>query len=98
LAPIKKKQQIKGRSTTKPGSLLKNNIAVRTFSDWDHTKPGFFEVDLVSHDGGNAKGDFIQRLNFTDIATCWDEMIAVKNKAGYLGESKRLKKGGPLPY
>jgi len=42
---------------------------------------GFFEVDLVSHDGGLSRGDFIQSLNFTDIATCWDEMIAVKNKA-----------------
>jgi len=81
LADIRKKQQIKGRSTTRPGSLLKKNIPVRTFSGWDNTKPGFFEVDLVSHDGGNLRGDVIQSLNFTDIATCWDEMIAVKNKA-----------------
>ncbi|HPK87493.1 MAG TPA: transposase, partial [Atribacterota bacterium] len=81
LADIRKKQQIKGRSTTRPGSLLKKNIPVRTFSEWDNTRPGFFEVDLVSHDGGNSRGDFIQSLNFTDIATCWIEMIAVKNKA-----------------
>ena len=81
LADIRKKQQIKGRSTTRPGSLLKKNIPVRTFSEWDNAKPGFFEVDLVSHDGGNLRGDVIQSLNFTDIATCWDEMIAVKNKA-----------------
>lgn len=81
LADIRKKQQIKGRSTTRPGSLLKKNIPVRTFSEWDNTRPGFFEVDLVSHDGGNSRGDFIQSLNFTDIATCWMEMIAVKNKA-----------------
>ena len=81
LADIRKKQQIKGRSTTKPGSLLKKNIPVRTYSQWDNTKPGFFEVDLVSHDGGLLRGDFIQSLNFTDIATGWDEMIAVKNKA-----------------
>jgi len=81
LADIRKKQQIKGRFTTRPGSLLKKNIPVRTFSGWDNTKPGFFEVDLVSHDGGNLRGDVIQSLNFTDIATCWMEMIAVKNKA-----------------
>jgi len=81
LADIRKKQQIKGRSTTRPGSLLKKNIPVRTFSEWNNTKPGFFEVDLVSHDGGLLRGDFIQSLNFTDIATCWDEMVAVKNKA-----------------
>ncbi len=60
---------------------MKKNIPIRTFSEWDNAKPGFFEVDLVSHDGGLSKGDFIQSLNFTDIATCWDEMIAVKNKA-----------------
>jgi len=43
--------------------------------------PGFFEVDLVSHDGGAVRGDFAQSLNFTDIATGWVEMVAVKNKA-----------------
>ena len=81
LADTRKKQQIKGRSTTRPGSLLKKKIPIRTFSHWDEKRPGFFEVDLVSHDGGNLRGDFIQSLNFTDIATGWDEMIAVKNKA-----------------
>ena len=62
LAPVRKKQQIKGRSTTRPGSLLKKNIPIRTYSEWDDTIPGFFEVDLVSHDGGNYRGDFIQSL------------------------------------
>ena len=81
LAPVRKRQQIKGRSTTRPGSLLKKNIPIRTYSEWDDTIPGFFEVDLVSHDGGQSRGDFIQSLNFTDIATGWDEMVAVKNKA-----------------
>lgn len=81
LAPVRKKQQLKGRSTTRPGSLLKKNIPIRTYSEWDDRRPGFFEVDLVSHDGGQSRGDFIQSLNFTDIATGWDEMVAVKNKA-----------------
>ena len=81
LADIRKKQQIKGKSTTRPGSLLKKSIPIRTFSQWDESKPGFFEVDLVSHDGGNLRGDVNQSVNFTDIATGWMEMIAVKNKA-----------------
>ena len=81
LADTRKKYQIKGRSTTRPGSLLKKSIPIRTFADWDEKVPGFFEVDLVSHDGGAARGDFLQSLNFTDIATGWEEMIAVKNKA-----------------
>jgi len=81
LADTRKKYQIKGRSTTRPGSLLKKSIPIRTFADWDEKVPGFFEVDLVSHDGGAARGDFLQSLNFTDIATGWEEMIALKNKA-----------------
>jgi len=81
LAPIRKKQRIKGKSTTRPGSLLKKSIPIRTFSEWNNKRPGFFEVDLVSHDGGNLRGDVNQSVNFTDIATGWMEMVAVKNKA-----------------
>jgi len=81
LADTRKKYRIKGRSTTRPGSLLKKSIPIRTFADWNEKVPGFFEVDLVSHDGGAVRGDFLQSLNFTDIATGWVEMIAVKNKA-----------------
>jgi len=81
LTDTRKRYRIKGRSTTRPGSLLKKSIPIRTFADWDEKVPGFFEVDLVSHDGGAARGDFNQSLNFTDITTGWDEMIAVKNKA-----------------
>ncbi len=81
LANTRKKYRIKGRSTTRPGSLLKKSIPIRTFADWDEKVPGFFEIDLVSHDGGAVRGDFLQSLNFTDIATGWVEMVAVKNKA-----------------
>jgi hypothetical protein len=81
LAETRKRYRVKGRSTTRPGSLLKKSIPIRTFADWDEKVPGFFEVDLVSHDGGAVRGDFLQSLNFTDIATGWVEMIAVKNKA-----------------
>ena len=59
LADTRKKYRIKGRSTTKPGTLLKKSISIRTFADWDEKVPGFFEVDLVSHDGGAVRGDFI---------------------------------------
>ena len=69
LTDTRKRFRIKGRSTTRPGSLLKKSILIRTFADWDEKVPGFFEVDLVSHDGGATRGDFNQSLNFTDIAT-----------------------------
>lgn len=77
----RKKAELKGRSGTKPGSLLKHQIAVKTFSQWDDTKPGFLQVDLVGHDGGNTSGDFCQSLDATDVSTCWTETAAVKNKA-----------------
>jgi len=82
LKPEKDKFRLgKGRSGTKPGSLLKKAIPIRTFADWDEAKPGFVEADLVGHDGGNGSGDFAQSLNFIDIATSWDETVACKNKA-----------------
>ncbi|MHB8277722.1 MAG: integrase catalytic domain-containing protein [Candidatus Humimicrobiaceae bacterium] len=71
----------KGRKGTKPGTLLKKAIPIRTFSDWDEKKPGYLEVDLVGHDGGITTGDYAQSLNFVDILTGWDESAACINKA-----------------
>ena len=48
----KKKWRIKGRKGTKPGSLLKSQIPIRTFADWNEKMPGFIEIDLVDHSGG----------------------------------------------
>ena len=53
---------------TKPGILLKHHIPIKT-DHWDVTKPGFTEVDLVSHSGDRADGDFLHSLNVTDIHT-----------------------------
>jgi len=72
---------LKARSGTKPGTLLRNQIAVRTFAQWDEHRPGFTEVDLVSHEGGWARGDYAQTLNLTDVASGWTELVAVPNKA-----------------
>jgi len=81
LAGERKKQEIKGRSNTKPGTLLKNQIPIRTFSEWNEQRPGFVEIDLVGHDGGDASGEFIQTLDVTDVCTGWTETQAVRNKA-----------------
>jgi len=81
LAGERKKLQVKGRSGTKPGSLLKSQIPIRTWADWDNTAPGFVEIDLVGHEGGDSRGDFCQTLTVTDVATGWTETRAVKNKA-----------------
>jgi hypothetical protein len=81
LATERRKHQLKGRSRTKPGSLLKSQIRVRTWVDWDHAVPGFVEIDLVSHDGGNASGEHAWTLTVIDIATGWTETHSVRNKA-----------------
>lgn len=81
LADERKKQTLRGRSHTKPGTLLKSQIPIRTFSEWDDKRPGFVEIDLVGHDGGDARGDFAHTLDVTDVCTGWTETQAVKNKA-----------------
>jgi hypothetical protein len=81
LAPERKKYLARGRSRTKPGTLLKSQIPVRTWADWDDAVPGFVEVDLVSHDGGHAAGEHVWTLTVTDIATGWTENRSVPNKA-----------------
>lgn len=81
LAPERRRLQIKGRTGTKPGGLLKGAIAIRTFADWDDTTPGFAQVDLVGHDGGNSSGFYAQTLTLTDVATGWTEPCALRNKA-----------------
>jgi hypothetical protein len=81
LAPDRKGLQVKGSSGTKPGSLLKRQIPIRTFAQWDETRPGFCEVDLVAHDGGSPAGEFCQTLDLTCVNTGWTEMRALRNKA-----------------
>ena len=66
---------------TKPGTLLKSQIPIRTFSDWDDAQPGFFEMDLVGHDGGSVAGDHCFTLDMTDVCSGWSEQVAVINKA-----------------
>jgi len=76
-----RKQQLKRRmyGHTKPGTLLKHQIAIQTGS-WDVKVPGFTEVDLVSHSGNAASGEFVYSLNVTDIHTTWTETRAVLGK------------------
>ena len=70
-----------GRSHTKPGSLLKSQIPIRTWSEWDEDQPGFVEIDLVGHEGGNSFGEFCFTLTITDVATGWTVNRTVANKA-----------------
>ena len=92
----KKKITLRSKSKTEPGTLLKCQIPIiRTFYEWDNERPGFVEIDLVGHDGGDIRGDYIQILDLTDIVTCWTETEAVKNKAQiWVFEADRYKRKG----
>ncbi len=81
LARERGRYELKGRGHTRPGTLLKKQIPVRTFSEWDDARPGFTEIDLVAHEGGNSSGEFLFTLVATDIATGWTEVKGVRNKA-----------------
>lgn len=70
----------KGLSHTRPGSLLKTSIPLKTWHEWDDTQPGFIEIDLVGHDGGDNNGHFHYSLDAVDVATGWTETITVKSK------------------
>ena len=81
LASERARLQIKGRSGTKPGSILKRQIPIRTFAEWNDARPGFCEVDLVAHDGGSPFGEFCHPLDLTCVATGWTEPRGLPNKA-----------------
>ena len=69
-----------GISTTKPGSLLKQAIPIRTFTPWNEEQPGFLEIDLVAHCGMTTEGSYLNTLTATDIATGWTECFALPQK------------------
>ena len=82
LKPVRITGKTKGLCGTKPGTLLKNQIPIKTHN-WDVSKPGFFEADTVAHCGNSLYGNFVWSLTFTDIFSGWTENRAVWNKGSY---------------
>jgi hypothetical protein len=80
LAPARRAALPRGRTTTRPGSLLRHQIPIRTFADWDDAQPGFFEIDLVAHGGESSRGEYLHSLVLTDIRTQWTECVALINR------------------
>jgi hypothetical protein len=81
LKPERRKLQLKGRSHTKHGPLLKHQIPIRTHFTWDERLPGYFELDTVHHDGGSARGQYCATLTATDVFSGWTELRALINRA-----------------
>lgn len=91
LKPTRVKSKVKGLSGTKPGTLLKNKIEIKTHN-WDVTKPGFIEADTVALCGNSLVGNFVWCVVLTDICSTWTEIRATWNKgaAGVLEQIKNI--------
>ena len=89
----------RGLGTTKPGTLLKRSIPIRTFADWDDKRPGFFEADLVAHCGDSTHGDFVNTLVLVDVVTGWTdcEALAHKSQKAVTAAIDRIRKRLPYP-
>ena len=97
LKPTRIQQKGKGMNGTKPGTLLRNQIPIRT-SVWDITEPGFLEADTVAHCGNSLAGDFVWSLTMTDYYSGWTECRATWNKGavGVVDQIKDIEK--KLPF
>ena len=80
LRPYRRIGGRKSFSTTRPGSLLKSCIPIRTFADWQENKSGFMETDLVAHCGESAEGFYLNTLCAVDVASGWTECLPVWGK------------------
>lgn len=87
-----------GLSTTKPGTLLKKSIPVRTYTPWNEERPGFMEIDLVAHCGDTAEGKFVYTLTSVDISTGWTALRPVfpRNRHTVLEAIQTMQKSLPF--
>jgi hypothetical protein len=98
LQPERKKVFGKGRTTTKPGTLLKHQIPIHVFTRWSERRPGFGEVDLVAHCGVTVKGDFAYTLDFIDLDTNWNECVAFLGKGEHNAQKALVVIKERLPF
>jgi len=98
LKPVRVQYQKRGKSTTKPGTLLRKQIPINT-NQWEEWRPGFLEADTVAHCGDSTLGMYANTVNFTDIATGWTEQRAVwgKGETGVLEQIKDVENRLPFP-
>jgi hypothetical protein len=98
LKPVRAEYANHGRSTTKPGTLLKRHIPVK-MNQWDESRPGFLEADTVAHCGSTVDGTFVNTIDCVDIATGWTEQRAVwgKNHQDVISQIKDIEQSLPFP-
>jgi len=98
LHPIRIQYKTRGRTTTKPGTLIRKHIPIKT-NQWDESRPGFLEADTVAHCGQSLSGMFAYSIDCVDIATGWSEQRAVwgKGETDVLEQIKQIEKSLPFP-
>jgi hypothetical protein len=99
LRPFRAQLRPHGLSTTKPGTLLKGQVPVHTFTPWEDERPGFVEIDLVAHCGTSTAGHYLHTLTVTDVATAWTECLGVagKGQAGVFAALQTVRERLPFP-
>lgn len=98
LKPVRSQYKKRGRATTKPGTLLRKQIPLKT-NQWDESRPGFLEADTVAHCGDSMAGMFAFTVDGVDIATGWTEQRAVwgKGESGVLEQVHHIEQSLPFP-
>ncbi len=99
LSPIRFHYTKRGRSTTKPGTLLRKQIPIKT-NQWDESRPGFLEADTVAHCGDSIAGMYANTIDFVDIATGWTEPTRRLGKGRIRGPgtNQKHRKNPPIPH
>jgi hypothetical protein len=99
LAPFRRQLRPHGRGTTKPGTLLKQQIPIHTYTPWEEERAGFLEIDLVAHCGTTTAGHSLNTLVATDVATGWTECQAIwgKGQAAVVEALERIRDRLPFP-
>jgi hypothetical protein len=99
LLSSQRKQSQRGLSTTRAGTLLKQQIPIRTFQEWNEARPGFLEADLVAHCGTDIEGGYLYTLTLTDVATGWTECrpLLYRSQETVLAALQRARTLFPFP-
>jgi hypothetical protein len=99
LKPERAKRRLKGIAHTKPSSLLKSSIPIVISSELPVGEPGYYQLDLVGHDGGNPNGQFAFTLNAVELFSGWVEPRILLNKAQRWSKEalKSIQIASPLP-
>ena len=99
LLSSQRKRGQRGFFTTRAGTLLKQQIPIRTFQEWNETQPGFVEADLVAHCGIDIEGGYLYTLTLTDVATGWTECLPLlhRSQEAVLAALQRARTLFPFP-